>query len=106
VCVCVYTHTYRVHRYTHTYIGLKGFVCIRVCIHTHTHTHTQTHRCIRTYINTGFKNVINLVIDNYAQWFVVVPGAVNLVQVIKKIKNKKMEIINNVPRVMNVPFTL
>ena len=28
----------------------------------------------------GFKNVINLVIDNYAQWFVVVPGAVNLVQ--------------------------
>jgi len=28
----------------------------------------------------GFENVINLVIDNYAQWFVVVPGAVNLVQ--------------------------
>mmetsp|Transcript_1115 Transcript_1115/g.2406 ORF Transcript_1115/g.2406 Transcript_1115/m.2406 type:complete len:592 (-) Transcript_1115:54-1829(-) len=28
----------------------------------------------------GFKNVINLVIDNYAQWFVIVPGAINLVQ--------------------------
>lgn len=28
----------------------------------------------------GFKNVINLVIDNHAQWFVVVPGALNLVQ--------------------------
>jgi len=28
----------------------------------------------------GFTNVINLVIDNYAQWFIVVPGAHNLVQ--------------------------
>jgi len=28
----------------------------------------------------GFTNVINLVIDNYAQWFIVVPGAKNLVQ--------------------------
>ncbi|CAM9203964.1 unnamed protein product [Chrysoparadoxa australica] len=28
----------------------------------------------------GFKHVINLVIDNHAQWFVVVPGAINLVQ--------------------------
>ena len=28
----------------------------------------------------GFKNVINLVIDNHAQWFIVVPGAYNLVQ--------------------------
>jgi len=28
----------------------------------------------------GFTNVINLVIDNYAQWFIVVPGALNLVQ--------------------------
>jgi len=28
----------------------------------------------------GFRNVINLVIDNHAQWFVVVPGALNLVQ--------------------------
>jgi len=28
----------------------------------------------------GFTNVINLVIDNYAQWFIVVPGAYNLVQ--------------------------
>lgn len=26
------------------------------------------------------RHVINLVIDNWAQWFVVVPGAVNLVQ--------------------------
>ena len=31
-------------------------------------------------VAAGFKNVINLVIDNYAQWFVVVPGALNLVQ--------------------------
>jgi hypothetical protein len=56
-----------------------------MCMHTHpqTHTHTHTHTHIRIYIHTGFKNVINLVIDNYAQWFVVVPGAVNLVQVIK-----------------------
>ena len=28
----------------------------------------------------GFTNVINLVIDNHAQWFIVVPGAHNLVQ--------------------------
>jgi len=28
----------------------------------------------------GFEKVINLVIDNYAQWFVIVPGAINLVQ--------------------------
>eukprot|EP01084_Bolivina_argentea_P303542 524084_1 len=28
----------------------------------------------------GFKTVINCVIDNHAQWFTVVPGAVNLVQ--------------------------
>merc|ERR1712232_377272 len=28
----------------------------------------------------GFSNVINLVIDNHAQWFIVVPGALNLVQ--------------------------
>jgi hypothetical protein len=28
----------------------------------------------------GYENVINLVIDNYAQWFRVVPGALNLVQ--------------------------
>lgn len=28
----------------------------------------------------GFKNVINLVIDNHAQFFIVVPGALNLVQ--------------------------
>jgi len=28
----------------------------------------------------GFQNVINLVIDNHAQWFIVVPGAYNLVQ--------------------------
>lgn len=31
-------------------------------------------------IAAGFKNVINLVIDNYPQWFVIVPGALNLVQ--------------------------
>jgi len=31
-------------------------------------------------VAAGFKNVINLVIDNHAQWFVVVPGALNLVQ--------------------------
>lgn len=28
----------------------------------------------------NFKNVINLVVDNHPQWFVVVPGALNLVQ--------------------------
>jgi hypothetical protein len=26
-------------------------------------------------MSLGFKHVINLVIDNYAQWFIVVPGA-------------------------------
>lgn len=31
-------------------------------------------------VAAGFKNVINLVIDNHAQWFVVVPGCLNLVQ--------------------------
>lgn len=31
-------------------------------------------------VAAGFKNVVNLVIDNHAQWFVVVPGALNLVQ--------------------------
>ena len=31
-------------------------------------------------VSAGFKNVINLVIDNHAQWFVVVPGCLNLVQ--------------------------
>ncbi|KAL9183751.1 hypothetical protein ACHAXT_004607 [Thalassiosira profunda] len=31
-------------------------------------------------VAAGFNNVINLVIDNHAQWFVVVPGALNLVQ--------------------------
>jgi len=33
-----------------------------------------------TAIAAGFKNVINLVIDNHPQWFLVVPGALNLVQ--------------------------
>eukprot|EP00284_Hemiselmis_tepida_P018258 CAMPEP_0174919248 /NCGR_PEP_ID=MMETSP1355-20121228/3559_1 /TAXON_ID=464990 /ORGANISM="Hemiselmis tepida, Strain CCMP443" /LENGTH=544 /DNA_ID=CAMNT_0016164465 /DNA_START=68 /DNA_END=1699 /DNA_ORIENTATION=- len=33
-----------------------------------------------TAVACGFTNVINLVIDNYPQWFVIVPGAVNLVQ--------------------------
>jgi hypothetical protein len=28
----------------------------------------------------GFRKVVNLVIDNHAQWFIVVPGALNLVQ--------------------------
>ena len=28
----------------------------------------------------GFTKVVNLVIDNHAQWFIVVPGAYNLVQ--------------------------
>lgn len=28
----------------------------------------------------AIRHVINLVIDNWAQWFVVVPGAINLVQ--------------------------
>lgn len=28
----------------------------------------------------GFRRVLNLVIDNHAQWFIVVPGALNLVQ--------------------------
>ncbi|KAL3906732.1 MAG: hypothetical protein SGILL_009155, partial [Bacillariaceae sp.] len=31
-------------------------------------------------IAAGFRNVVNLVVDNHAQWFVVVPGALNLVQ--------------------------
>ncbi|KAG1681351.1 hypothetical protein FOA52_007399 [Chlamydomonas sp. UWO 241] len=31
-------------------------------------------------VAAGFEHVINLVIDNYAQWFIVVPGALNLVQ--------------------------
>lgn len=31
-------------------------------------------------VSLGFENVINLVIDNHAQWFIVVPGAYNLVQ--------------------------
>lgn len=31
-------------------------------------------------VSCGFTNVINLVIDNHAQWFIVVPGALNLVQ--------------------------
>lgn len=31
-------------------------------------------------VSAGFRNVINLVIDNHAQWFVVVPGCLNLVQ--------------------------
>jgi len=31
-------------------------------------------------VSLGFTKVINLVIDNHAQWFIVVPGAYNLVQ--------------------------
>eukprot|EP00554_Chaetoceros_debilis_P002774 CAMPEP_0194087082 /NCGR_PEP_ID=MMETSP0149-20130528/23754_1 /TAXON_ID=122233 /ORGANISM="Chaetoceros debilis, Strain MM31A-1" /LENGTH=544 /DNA_ID=CAMNT_0038770349 /DNA_START=176 /DNA_END=1810 /DNA_ORIENTATION=+ len=31
-------------------------------------------------VAAGFTNVVNLVIDNHAQWFVVVPGCMNLVQ--------------------------
>eukprot|EP00611_Tribonema_gayanum_P027828 TRINITY_DN6996_c0_g1_i1.p1 TRINITY_DN6996_c0_g1~~TRINITY_DN6996_c0_g1_i1.p1 ORF type:complete len:416 (-),score=131.69 TRINITY_DN6996_c0_g1_i1:965-2113(-) len=31
-------------------------------------------------VAAGFKHVVNCVIDNHAQWFVVVPGALNLVQ--------------------------
>lgn len=31
-------------------------------------------------VAAGFTNIINLVIDNHAQWFVVVPGCLNLVQ--------------------------
>lgn len=33
-----------------------------------------------TAVACGFTNVLNLVIDNHAQWFVVVPGALNLCQ--------------------------
>lgn len=33
-----------------------------------------------TAVACGFKRVINLVIDNHAQWFCIVPGALNLVQ--------------------------
>jgi len=33
-----------------------------------------------TAVAAGFENVVNLVVDNHAQWFVVVPGALNLVQ--------------------------
>ena len=33
-----------------------------------------------TAVEAGFENVINLVIDNHAQWFTVIPGALNLVQ--------------------------
>ncbi|KAL3896357.1 MAG: hypothetical protein SGPRY_013290, partial [Prymnesium sp.] len=33
-----------------------------------------------TAVSLGFTKVINLVIDNHAQWFIVVPGAYNLVQ--------------------------
>jgi hypothetical protein len=33
-----------------------------------------------TAVAAGFKNVVNLVIDNHPQWFLVVPGAHNLVQ--------------------------
>jgi len=33
-----------------------------------------------TAVAAGFTNVINLVIDNHAQWFCVVPGCLNLVQ--------------------------
>lgn len=35
---------------------------------------------VTTAVAVGFKNVINLAVDNHAQWFVVVPGALNLVQ--------------------------
>lgn len=31
-------------------------------------------------VAAGFENVVNLVVDNHAQWFSVVPGALNLVQ--------------------------
>ena len=31
-------------------------------------------------VAADFKNVVNMVVDNHPQWFVVVPGALNLVQ--------------------------
>jgi len=31
-------------------------------------------------VSSGFKNVVNLVVDNHPQWFCIVPGALNLVQ--------------------------
>jgi len=31
-------------------------------------------------VAAGFRNVVNLVVDNHPQWFCVVPGALNLVQ--------------------------
>lgn len=40
-----------------------------------------------TAVAAGFTNVINLVIDNHAQWFVVVPGCLNLVQGPKNYQN-------------------
>lgn len=33
-----------------------------------------------TAVAAGFKNVVNCVIDNYAQWFCVAPGAINITQ--------------------------
>jgi len=40
-----------------------------------------THSMVgHTAVAAGFKHVINLVIDNYPQWFLIVPGAINLVQ--------------------------
>jgi hypothetical protein len=31
-------------------------------------------------VAAGYENVINLVIDNYAPWFTVMPGTLNLIQ--------------------------
>eukprot|EP00286_Rhodomonas_abbreviata_P001762 CAMPEP_0181290506 /NCGR_PEP_ID=MMETSP1101-20121128/1450_1 /TAXON_ID=46948 /ORGANISM="Rhodomonas abbreviata, Strain Caron Lab Isolate" /LENGTH=513 /DNA_ID=CAMNT_0023394795 /DNA_START=320 /DNA_END=1861 /DNA_ORIENTATION=+ len=40
-----------------------------------------THSLVgHTAVAAGFKHVINLVIDNYPQWFIIAPGAINLVQ--------------------------
>lgn len=40
-----------------------------------------THQIVGlTAVAAGFTNVINLVIDNHPQWFLLVPGALNLVQ--------------------------
>mmetsp|Transcript_19895 Transcript_19895/g.24558 ORF Transcript_19895/g.24558 Transcript_19895/m.24558 type:complete len:534 (+) Transcript_19895:114-1715(+) len=40
-----------------------------------------THQLVAlTAVAAGFTNVINLVIDNHPQWFITVPGALNLIQ--------------------------
>ena len=68
---------------THSLVGLIAVACGKSQANSNELGPTRHARLLfylGVVVPSGFTRVINLVIDNHAQWFIVVPGAINLVQ--------------------------